>query len=335
MEKVSNDSVELSIILPVFNAEERIGACLEMLAKALDTKMELIIIDDGSGDGTKKVIKEFLGRNKDARIIFKEKKNGGVSSARNYGLNIAGGEYVGFMDVDDKVAAEMYSKLLDRAVKNDLDISGCNFYEIFGDKRVNSKYHYDDNLLSGKEAVSQYLLDKISNSVWDKIFRRGLISDIKFDESLVIGEDILFCLQAFMRVKKVGFLNDAWYGYVQNEASAMHSKLDKFKQYNLVIDELSDKERSELLDEYTEEFQFFKLEMELRTIHAISMATVNRKKRLSALKSILKNIDTRAIMENKKFPRSARIEMRLLKTFGPRFHLIMMPVYKMLRGAIR
>lgn len=335
MGRASDDCIELSIILPVFNADKEIYNCLNNMTMALDDEMELIIVNDGSEDNTQEIVERFLSGRDITNITLENKKNGGVSSARNLGIEVARGKYIGFMDVDDIVAPNMYKNLLDKAKEGSLDVVCCDFHEVSGGRIVNSKYKYRNEALSSREVVKHYLLDKVSNSVCDKIFKRSLVSKIKFNESLTIGEDILFCLQIFMRADRVGFLSKDLYGYVQNDNSVMHSKIDKFEQYNQVIEHLSDEDRKKIQKIYPEEFEFFKLEMAVRTIHAISMVNTSKKKKRRALKNALEHVNISDILMEKRFPKSVRMEMRLLKTFGLRFHLAVLPMYKLVRKVLR
>ncbi|MBR3414634.1 glycosyltransferase [Candidatus Saccharibacteria bacterium] len=333
MRVASNDLADLSIIIPAFNAGKSISVCLERLVSISGLNIEVIIIDDGSTDNTAKIVKEFSERNRN--IVFRHQVNRGVSAARNRGIEIAQGKYIGFVDMDDDISEMKYEKLYDMARKNELDIAMCNFYEIVNGERISSKYNYKKEIVNGTEVAKRYLMDKISNGVWDKIFDRELIKELRFDEELAIGEDILFCLQAFMRSNKVGFLEDAWYGYVQNDDSAMHSKMTKLEQYLKVVERIPDEDKNTLQSRYPEEFRFFTLEMKTRTIHAISMATAGKRKKLEALKRVLKLIDIKEIIREKQMPKSIRIEMRILDFFGPRVHLMMLPLYKTVRKRLR
>ena len=320
----------LSIVVPVHNGETFLVSCLDKLLTLNYSRCEIIVVDDGSTDKTEEILKKYNNI-----VSVKNTKNMGVSNARNKGLEIASGRYVAFVDVDDEFDVDTYKKFIEKAEKDNLDIMVGDYYEILGTKRIGSKYQYKDENISGDEALRRYLLDKVSNNIWDKIFKKELLEGLKFDQSLVIGEDILFCLRAFMRAERVGFADNAWYGYVQNDGSAMHTKIDKFKQYSQVVEKLTDDEKLELQEKYPKEFMFFEHEMQTRTIHAISMAGSSRKNKILALKEVLNNININTVIEEKNFPKSIRLEMVILKIFGPGFHLLMMPIYKAVRGLTR
>lgn len=119
---------KISIIIPIYNSERYIGKCIESVLQQTYKNIELILIDDGSEDNSFSICQKF--KKKDKRIICRQCKNGGPSKARNIGLNIATGEYIGFLDSDDYIEVDMFERLYINMKKFDADISICEFREI-------------------------------------------------------------------------------------------------------------------------------------------------------------------------------------------------------------
>ena len=329
---------DLSIIVPIYNGEKYIIKRINTLKKIKNLRTELIFINDGSTDHSAEILKN-LEQNTKNLIFIDQKENRGVSSARNLGLKKARGNYITFLDIDDLPNPKMYEKLYQYAIKNNLDISMCNFYEYFettGEK-VNSKYHYATEIITNPEIARRYLLDKISNALWDKLYRRELLKGLTFNETLAIGEDILFNLETLPKAKTLGFLNEYLYGYVQQPSSAMHTISQKLTQYQSVLKNLPEDQLTYLKTTFPDELEFFRCQMLTRTLHAISLSatTRNRKDALNLLRPIFtKNTLTR-LLKNPDLPKSTKLELYLLKTLGLSTHLRLTPIYKYLRNKTR
>ena len=119
----------ISIIIPAYNIEDYIGTCLDSLLKQTYKNLEIIVVDDGSSDNTGKIVDEYTIKYKNIKVIHK--KNAGVSAARNSGLDLASGDYIGFVDGDDTVDEEMFEILINNAIKYDADISHCGYKMVF------------------------------------------------------------------------------------------------------------------------------------------------------------------------------------------------------------
>ena len=132
----------ISIIIPAYNIENYIAKCLDSLLNQTYKNLEIIVVDDGSSDNTGKIVDDYVLRYKNIKAIHK--KNGGVSSARNSGIDVANGEYIGFVDGDDIVDKEMFEILMDNAIKYEADISHCGYKMIFP-SRID--YYYNTGIL--------------------------------------------------------------------------------------------------------------------------------------------------------------------------------------------
>lgn len=222
-----------SIIIPVYNAQKYIVKCITSIKNQSFTDFECLLINDGSTDDSQNIINKEIAN--DPRFILINKKNEGVSSARNLGLNNAKGDFIIFIDIDDWIEPELLQEI--KNVSNDNDIIQYDFYKasIKNGKYDKREIHIksDINLiLQGEGAV-----------VWKRAFRHSLINDLRFDESLAGGEDYLFCSNAFLRNPRVYFLDKPLYNYnISNENSAMSKN-----SINTFIDQLTATKKVEAL----------------------------------------------------------------------------------------
>lgn len=200
----------ISIIVPVYNVEEYLVECLDSIVKQSYSNIEIIIVDDGSTDGSGKICKEYL--KKDNRIKYYKKKNGGLSSARNYGIKKSSGKYLSFIDSDDVISYNMIEILYKELINNSCDISVCK-YKIFTNKFIVNNDSYNVDIMYQDEYIKNLMLDyKISSHSCNKLFNRKLFNDIKF----IVGkkyEDIGTIYKLLLSVKKIVYVNKELYGY--------------------------------------------------------------------------------------------------------------------------
>ena len=193
--------VKISVIVPVYNVEKELPRCIESLLTQTYSNFELLLINDGSSDGSPEIMERYA--EKDPRIRTLHKKNGGVSSARNRGLEQAKGEYVCFVDADD-VVASCYLEWLCRAIQESrLPLAIC--------KQVDFEEKETDPFCDLPTEMPALKTHKIENyTFWDEnvctrcvrgMMRADLVRDIRYDEQIAIGEDALFMVQALLRTK--------------------------------------------------------------------------------------------------------------------------------------
>lgn len=212
----------ISIIIPAYNAEKDIEKCINSVLHQTYKNLEIIIMNDGSTDHTKQIIEGL--EKKDSRIIVIHKENTGVSDTRNVGLEIAKGDYIGFIDSDDEVKPEMYETLLLNMVKHNADISHCGF-ELVGEN-LSRVFNGTGKIYiqSQKETlVSLLKADLFEPSIWNKLYRREVIKNIKFDTTIKFNEDLLFNVEAFKNANKIVFEDLPLYKYIYNPLSASRS----------------------------------------------------------------------------------------------------------------
>lgn len=217
---------KISIIVPVYNVEKYVEKCIQSLINQSYKNIEIILVDDGSNDRSNKIIDEYA--KVDSRILTIHQKNKGVSAARNAGLKVATGEYVGFVDPDDYVDYQMYETMLKKIELNMSDLAVCGFSKVTELSDKEEIFEIKDELLSPKKCVED-LFDfrggyAIKPSVWNKLFRRDKIGDLKFDENIGISEDLKFVVQYILKCNSIVYVKQAFYKNLQRDGSITRSK---------------------------------------------------------------------------------------------------------------
>ena len=229
---------EISVIVPIYKAEKYLEACLKSIAEqTVFNKIQLILVDDGSPDSCGRICDEFAGKHPNTTVIHKE--NGGVSSARNAGLDIAQGEYIGFVDADDMVAPDYYEKLLSTIKSSKCDMAFGGFTLIFrGEHRLCEPWHETGATAAVTDFAERVLTDGSQNSVWSKLFKASVIKEngIYFPLGVKIGEDKIFVVDYLRFCKTVVCTGDNGYYYTDIGSSAMHS--DKIMEELLSVYDL-------------------------------------------------------------------------------------------------
>lgn len=194
------DMPRISIIVPAYNAQDTIVLCLKSLLESDLKEIEVIVVDDGSGDETFQAV-QTLQKN-DSRIRLFWQENSGVSAARNLGIQMARGEYLGFCDSDDWVEPGMYSTMLQQAEDEDVNLVVCDHCKDNGGKRVNISYGFPSRILKGEDyrywlkyaLTRDYLEYPITCSSWACLFEKKIVIDnrIKYPIGITNGEDYIF-----------------------------------------------------------------------------------------------------------------------------------------------
>lgn len=214
----------ISVIVPIYNVEKYLKRCIDSIIEQTYTNLEIILVDDESPDNCGKICDEYA--KKDKRIIVIHKKNGGLSDARNRGLQEAKGKYVGFVDSDDYISKNMYKVLYTNMKENNADISICNFSLVDdnGIEYKNKKQINNEIKLYGKmEAMENLLIEKdYTNHAWNKLYNKKLFEDGKIQYPKgKIWEDIATTYLLFENANKVVYQNISLYYYVQRDNSIM------------------------------------------------------------------------------------------------------------------
>lgn len=215
----------ITIIVAVYNIEEYLQRCVDSILAQTYRRLEIILVDDGSSDRSGELCDAYAG--KDSRIKVIHKKNGGLSDARNAGMDIAQGEYIGFVDGDDWIDTDMYRAMYAACEENKAQVAVCRYKQITK-KGIIDASTGNSVLLSKTEALEIYVCGDerylIYNSVWSKLFAAGLIKDMRFPVGKN-SEDIMFTTRAFCNMERCVYLDTAYYNYVlDREGSIMNVK---------------------------------------------------------------------------------------------------------------
>lgn len=206
---------KVSIIVPVFNAEKYIRRCIDSILSQTFTDFELLLIDDGSKDKSGEICEEYAGKDKRVRVFYKE--NGGVSSARNLGLDECLGEYISFIDADDYIEANTLS-----------DALFADGYDLIQIPRNNGSYfkHYTrDVICREQDEFLKFIYKNYYFECWGRFYKRSIMSGLRFNENIKIGEDLLLFLDIYPKVSSFLLSSKCGgYHYSYVPSSAMHSR---------------------------------------------------------------------------------------------------------------
>lgn len=227
----------ISVIVPVYNVEKYLKKCIKSIMSQSYTNLEIILINDGSTDNSGKICDELKEQDKRIKVIHKS--NGGLSDARNAGLKIANGKYIGFVDSDDYIAEDMFETLYNINKKYNSDISIVSFYEIYKDKVIGVRDSKKLQELTKIDAMKELLIDtNIQSYAWNKLFRRELFEGLEFPTNKNF-EDIATTLLLFEKANKVVLLEKPKYYYVRRDDSIVGVR--NYKTYKDYLDVIYDK----------------------------------------------------------------------------------------------
>ncbi|MBO6123957.1 MAG: glycosyltransferase [Methanobrevibacter sp.] len=242
------DNYKVSVIVPVYNAEEYIGATLDSIINQDFNSYEVIVIDDGSTDSSPEIINEKLVKSTvDYKIIRQE--NSGVSSARNRGIEEAIGEYLVFIDADDYVTGNHLSELYN----GETDFSMVQFIKKENDK-LSAPHHFQVESMTCDEFIKKELRMEMPFNFWQLMYKSSLINEnnIRFNPELIYGEDIDFALRALLWGDEVAISNEATYYYIQHSQSAI--KTSEYRRFEVIqiFEDLAEFYRSHGRDDLAE-----------------------------------------------------------------------------------
>ena len=266
---------KISVIVPVYNVEAYLERSLNSLKNQTFKDLEFIIVDDGSTDGSAKIIKEFV--KSDKRFSYHKKKNGGLSDARNYGMKYATGKYLAFLDSDDYIDLDLYEKMYEKAVETKADVVEADFIWEYPNKQVKD--------ISKVTDLGRLLVD-IRVVAWNKLYKKSLIDKIgvKFSKGLRY-EDVDWCYKIVPYIKKFASVHGTYIHYIQRPNSIANTQNEKVRDiYKILENAVIYYQENNLLNKY-----FYELEYScLRIIYGSSFLRVmginNKKLRNSIIK---------------------------------------------------
>ncbi len=214
------DTPLISVIVPVYKVEKYLDRCVQSIVDQTYPNLEIILVDDGSPDNCGAKCDAWAARDRRIKVIHKE--NGGLSDARNAGMAIASGVYMGFVDSDDYISADMYQTLYDRMTADGSDIAACGVEMVFEDGTPSRRLTGAGNcILDKNEAMGAVIRETwLKQPVWYKLYKSGLIQDIAFPVGKY-HEDVFWTWQAVARADRVSVVERPCYYYVQRSGSIM------------------------------------------------------------------------------------------------------------------
>lgn len=214
------DMVKVSVIISFYNSEEYVEKCLKSVMNQTLKDLEIIVIDDGSTDKTRQIIQR-IAKN-DFRVTCITKRNEGLASSRKQGMALAKGKYITFVDGDDYIHKDMYRKMYEKAIKEDLDIVQCNIIPT-GDwdawKEAEHSRKYSESVMTGEEFLAMYLKREIMPALWQRLFRNGIWTSMQFKDFSKIMSDHFNFPEWAVRAKRVAILNESYYYWLTRKGS--------------------------------------------------------------------------------------------------------------------
>lgn len=305
------DNELISIIVPVYKVEKYLEKCVKSILKQTYTNLEIILVDDGSPDECGRLCDKLA--KVDDRIKVFHKKNGGLSDARNYGVERASGEYIGFVDSDDYIHESMYEKLHEAIKKSGAEISECGVTRVYKNM-VRPHYEGEDYflILDKQEYLKEYLENsRLYGSAWCKLIHKDLAKKIKFPTGKIY-EDAFYTLELLKNVDKFTVISgNYYYYYIRENSITTRPFSSKDMDYIEIMDRIRD---------YTlSNFPRFKEQLLVRLTYAylsifnqlIVLDNYKTKKDYTVLKNKLKD-NYFKVLVNKKAPRNLKVAILLL-----------------------
>ncbi|WP_228307722.1 glycosyltransferase [Priestia sp. J2] len=266
------NNVKVSVVIPVYNVEKYITECIESLLNQTLEQCEFIFVNDGSKDNSVQIIENY--RKKDNRVKLINQENHGVSIARNNGLEIALGEYVGFVDADDYIEKDMYQTLYNCARQNNYDLILSNFEsEIEGHKLI-TKYSFPigiilDESYIKREILPYFLKADDLNTACNKLYRHKILKEnlIRFPENVPLGEDGMFNMSFIGCIDTMIYINYTGYHYREVKGSATRNVAEK--------------------DYFQRALEVYRLELPENLMGTINKVKVQKFKALKLIKNVM------------------------------------------------
>ena len=318
---------DVSIIIPVYNVEKYIDRCIESVLKQTLENYEVILVDDGSSDNCPIICDSYAEKYKFIRVIHK--KNGGLSSARNAGLNKASGKYIGFVDSDDDIAVNMYEQLFEISEKYDVDFAMSDYLRVDASGTTTIESSFLNDGLYNKEQIREKVFPYLIMgpdieygpllSVWRCLYKRDFLTEnhICFDEEVYWSEDNIFSAivgyyaDSFYYVKNKGL-----YHYYQNPGSITTSyRKDAWVVYTTMNRHLRQFFQNQGDYDFSDQLNFHLIYYACNCINQ-AIITLEKKEALLIISEILSDLNMKKVFESLPcvtVPLKLRIQLELMK----------------------
>ena len=277
---------KVSVIVPVYNVEKYLERCINSIVNQTLQDIEIIFIDDGSTDNSKKIIDKYM-LNYSEKIKYLYKENGGLSSARNYGIPYAKGEYIAFLDSDDYIEPTMYEEMYNVAKKENSDMVECDFIWEYPDKQ---KYDCGQIYNSKKEA-----LEKARVVAWNKLIKRDILEKEKIEFPFGLRyEDVEFFYKLVPSLNKISFVKKYFIHYVQRNDSIVNTQNSKTMEIFKVLDNVIDYyKKNNYYQEYKDQLEYTYTRLLLCSSLKRMCKIDNKEERKMALDETWNNLNTK------------------------------------------
>nr|WP_263325073.1 glycosyltransferase family 2 protein [Neobacillus sp. Marseille-Q6967] len=301
-------SPKISIIVTIFQVEEYLERCIQSVLNQTFKDFELILVDNGSTDGSSKICNQY--KKKDGRIKFVQKNHGSIASGRNFGLKHATGEYIQFMDADDFMAHDMLEKMYHTIFQRNSDLITCGYKKMYvneNDEEYFVNCEVEDRIYNKEEFLpvcAKYCENFILYFVWNKLYRADIIrsNDIRFDESITRSEDVLFNFEFIKNSNRFIFIKESLYIYNRSNVNSTSKgfQIQDVEMQGITYDRIRDylsKQGVYQSNERHLEHQYAVTMFSLIAQAYITSLKVSNKVRQNYIKSILDNRRTQKALQ--------------------------------------
>lgn len=257
---MEENEIKISVMVPIYNTSQYLEKCLKSIISQSLKEIEIICVNDGSTDNSLEILEEFA--KEDKRIIIVNKKNGGLTSARNAALKIARGKYCLNIDSDDWIEQEYFKDMYEKAEQDNLDILITNIiFDYPSKKSILNDLELDENtIIFGKEYMKIFFSNNKNGFTWNKLLKRELYFEnkLQYNEKIFLLEDLELIGRIGYFSKRVGKLNKAYYHYMQRESNGsqkvkLKNLMDRIEAYRSLIEFYKKYNEEEIVKEIKKE----------------------------------------------------------------------------------
>lgn len=300
---------EISIILPIYNVEKYLDNCMDSLFNQTYSNFEVIMVDDGSTDGCADICNKYMEMDKRVRVYHK--KNGGLSDARNFGIEKAMKDYITCIDPDDYVDEDYLEYLVFLISKYETKMAICQHRVVFDNGKIRDYGANGDEMIESSKCIERMLYhDIIDTSAWGKLYHKSLFDNVQYPKGKIF-EDIGTTYLLMLQCEKIAVGYQSKYNYIFHDNSIVNSK---FKISKLDMIEMTDKMATDVLQKYPDMKDAV---MSRRVYSRISTLNqmINEKGYLNIKKQLMTFIydNAQCVLKNKKVPKRDKIAICLLR----------------------
>ena len=303
---------KVSIIIPVYNVEKEVKSCLESAINQTYENLEILVVNDGSTDGSKEICLSFAKQDK--RIIYFEKPNGGLSDARNFGLERASGDYIFFLDSDDTIEKDCIETLYNLIVQDNSKIAVGIFKAVFDTGRIIDTATGEQTVMTNEQALECILYDdKITSSACVKLFEKSLFKDTLFPLGRLY-EEIATTYKLIYKSERISFISKSLYNYLIRQNSITRKE---FSLKKLDVITSSDEMSEFCLERFPSLYNACirrRVWARLNVLTQIAQSKNNFKKEVKPLVKFIKKYG-KVVLKDKKTPKRDKFAIRCLR-FG-------------------